>query len=55
MVYSTDGIPGTEAVVAHQHLALLLSKNLKREYLEMCGYIQAIMSLGIVVSNTLLL
>ena len=32
MVYSADGIPGTEAVVAKQRLALLISNKLEREY-----------------------
>ena len=30
MVYSTDRIAGTEAVAAQQHLALLLSNNMKQ-------------------------
>ena len=55
MVYSMDGIPGTEVVVAHQCLALLISNKMKREYSEMCGFIMARMSLEIVRSNTLLL
>ena len=33
MVYSADRIPGTEAVLAQQCLASLLSNDLKREYL----------------------
>ena len=32
MVYSADGILGTEAVAAQQRLALLLNNNMKREY-----------------------
>ena len=55
MVYSVDGNPGTEAVAAQQHLALLLSNKLKQEYLEMYGFVRACMSLVIVISNTLLL
>ena len=55
MVYYTDGVTGMETVSAHQLLSLLLSNNLKREYLEMCGFIRAWMSLAIVISNTLLL
>ena len=55
MVYSTDGIPGMEAVVAHWRIALLLSNNTKQEFLEMCGFVRAWMSLAIVISNTLLL
>ena len=55
MVYSADGIPGTEAVSAQQHLASLLSNKLKQEYLEMCGFVRARMSLSVVRSNTLLL
>ena len=46
MVYFNDGIPGTEAVAA-----LLLSNKLKREYLEMCGFVRDQMSLAIVRSN----
>ena len=41
MVYSMDGIPRTEAVAAHQCLAVLLSNKLKREHLEMCGFVRA--------------
>ena len=55
MVYSADVIPGTEAVAAQQHLALLFSNKLKREYSEMCGFVGDQMSLAIVISNTLLL
>ena len=55
MMYSTDGIPITEAVVAQLHLASLLSNKLKREYLEMCGFVWENMSPAIVRSNTLLL
>ena len=55
MVYSTDGIPGLEAVAAQECLASLLSNKPKREYLEMCIFIRARMSLAIVRSNTLLL
>ena len=55
MVYSADGIPGTEAVSAQQHLASLLSNKLKQEYLEMCGFVRARMSLSVVRYNTLLL
>ena len=55
MVYSVDGIPRTEAVASHPNLALLLSNNLKREYLEICGFVRAWISLAIVISNTLLL
>ena len=49
MVYSAEGIPGSEA------LAALLSYKLKREYLEMCDFVQARMSLAIVRYNSLLL
>ena len=55
MVYSADGIPGAEALVAQKRLAALLSYKLKREYLEMCGFVGALMSLAIVRSNSLLL
>ena len=55
MVQSADGIPGTEAVAAQQRLASLLSNKLKREYLDMCRFVRAQISLAIVRSNTLLL
>ena len=55
MVYSADGIPGAEALAAQKRLATLLSYNLKREYLEMCGFLKARMSLAIVRLNSLLL
>ena len=55
MVYSTDGIPGAEALAAKKRLAALLSYNLKREYSEMCGFVRAMMSLVIVRPNSLLL
>ena len=32
MVYSSDGIPGAEALAAQKRLAALLSYKLKREY-----------------------
>ena len=55
MVYSADGITGTEVVAAQRRLALLLNNNLKWEYLEMCDFVRVQMSLAIVRSNTLLL
>ena len=55
MVYSADGIPRAEALAAEKVLALLLSYKLKREYLEMCGFLRDRMSLAIVRSNSLLL
>ena len=55
MVYSGDGIPEKESIAAHRHLASLLSNNPKQEYLEMCGFVRAWMSLSIVIYNTLLL
>ena len=54
MVYSADGIPGAEALAAQKMLAALLSYKLKREYSEMCGFVQARISLAIVRSNSLL-
>ena len=38
MVYSADRIPVTEAISAHWCLYFLLSKKLKREYLEICCF-----------------
>ena len=55
MVYSAGGITGTEAISVQRHLASLLSNNLKRGYLEMCGFIRSRMPLAVVRSNTLLL
>ena len=54
MVYSTDGIPGAEALASKKRLAALLNYKLKREYYEMCGFVRAMMSLAIVRSNRLL-
>ena len=50
-----DGILSTKAVDAQQHLASLLSNKLKREYLEICGFVGARMSLAIVRFNTIFL
>ena len=55
MVYSADGIPQAEALAAQKRLAALLSYKLKQEYSEICGFVQARMSLAIVRSNSLLL
>ena len=55
MVYSSDGILGTETVAAQQRLDSLLSNNLKQEYSKMCGFVRGWMSLETVESNTLLL
>ena len=55
MVYSADGITGAEALAAKKRLAAIISYNLKREYLEMCGFVKARMSLAIVRYNSLLL
>ena len=50
-----DEILRMEAVAAHQRLSSLLSNNLKREYLEMCGFVRTQMSIAIVILNNLLL
>ena len=55
MVYSTDVIPGAEALGTHKRLAALLNYKLKREYSSICGFVRAMMSLAIVMSNSLLL
>ena len=55
IVYSVGKVPGIEAIAALQGLALILSKNPKQEYLEMCSFVRAIISLVVVRSNTLLL
>ena len=55
MVYSADGIPRAVALAAQKRLTTLLSYKLKLEYSEICGFVQAQMSLAIVRSNSLLL
>ena len=55
IIYSAYAIPRTEIVAAQWRLALLLRNKLKREYLEMCGFVRACLSLVIVSSNTLFL
>ena len=55
MVYSTERIPGAEIMAAKKRLSALLSYKLKRKYSEMCGFVEARMSLAIVRSNSLLL
>ena len=54
-MYSTDGIPGMEAVEVNRCLAFMLSNKPKQEHLEMCDFVRAQMSLTIVRSNTILL
>ena len=55
MVYSVVEITDVEVVTAQRSLALLLSNQLKQDYLEMCDFVTAHMSLVTVRSNTLLL
>ena len=55
MFYSADRISGVEALAVQKRLAALISYKLKRGYSEMCGFVQARMSLAIVRSNSLLL
>ena len=55
MVYSVDGILGIEDVAPQRRPASLFCNKLKLEYLEMCEFVIAGMSLVIVRSNTLLL
>ena len=55
MVYSADGITGMEIVAAQKRLTLLLSNNLKQEYLDMCGFVRARMSLVKLITKNLLL
>ena len=42
-------------MATQKKLAALLSYNMKWEYLEMCGFVKAMMSLAIVISNSLLI
>ena len=55
MVYSADVILGAEALAAYKRLAALISYKLKRKYSEMRGFVQAMMSIAIVRSNSLFL
>ena len=55
MVYSTDRIPGADALPAQKRLAALLSYNLKQKYSEICVFVRPRMSLDIVRSNSLIL
>ena len=55
IVYPEYRIPGAEALAAQKRFAALLSYKLKREYSEMCGFVNARMPLAIVRSNSLLL
>ena len=55
MVYSSDGIPGVEALAAQNNLAAILSYKLKQKYSEICFFVWARISLAIVRSNSLLL
>ena len=54
MVYSAEGITRAEALAAQKRLAALLSYKLKREYREMCCFVQDRILLAIVRSNILL-
>ena len=45
IVYSADRITREEALAAQKRLVALLSYKLKQEYLEMCGFVNARMSL----------
>ena len=53
--FSADGIPGAEAWAATRRMPLDLRFKLRRDYSEMCRFVQARMALAIVQSNTLIL
>ena len=55
MVYSTDGIPGSEALAAERILAALLRFKMKQEYSKLCGFVRRRVSLEIVRYIILLL
>ena len=55
IVYSANGITRTEDIAARRCVAFLLGNILKPEYLEICSFVRARMSLAIVISNTLIL
>jgi hypothetical protein len=55
LVYSVDGMAGSETKAAEKRLAALLACKWKRDYSEMVGYVRARMAMSIVRSNTLLL
>jgi len=55
LVYTTDGIPGTETLAAEKKLASLLASRLQRTYSEMAFYVRARMTIAVLRCNTLLL
>ena len=55
LVYSCDGVPGTETAAAEKQLARLLAEKWTRDYSEMCGYVRTRMALAVVRSNTMML
>ena len=55
LVYSPDGMPGTETRAAEKRLAAQLAAKLDRPYSEMAGFVRQRMSLAVVRQNTLLL
>ena len=54
-IFSADGFPGKEAQNATREMASHFSLKLKREYSEMCGFMQVKMALAVAQYNTLLL
>ena len=55
LVFSADGIPRTEVQDATHKMASNLRFKLNRDYYEMCGFVQSMMVLAEVQSDTLLL
>ena len=55
LVYSVDGLAGTEAQAATKRLASMLSRKWARAYSEMCGHVRSRISLALVRATSLCL
>ena len=55
LVYSVDGLMGTEARAATKRLASLLANKWKRAYSDVCGYVHSRQSLALVRATSLCL
>ena len=55
LVFSVDGLRGTEADAASKRISMLLSKKWKKQYSEVCGYVRSRMSISLVRATSLCL
>jgi len=53
LVFSVDGMMGTEAAAASKRLSSTLSKKWKREYSEVCGFVRSRLSVALVRSMSM--